>query len=117
MSVPSGRATEGLTDRRGLLTRFDDYNKLIVEDTFVDDAPIMACTVLSTGDFKLTVTLFECSASTCYSLPIGTYSAGSASPKRSHAQYPNRCMVREPYTLPISSRMTLPPGSVNHDAW
>jgi len=48
------------------LTLFDDNENLIVEDTLVDDAPIIEFTVLSSGNFKLNVTMYDCSASMCY---------------------------------------------------
>lgn len=48
------------------LTLYDNNGNLIVEDTLVDDAPVIEFNVLSSGDFKLNVTMYDCSASTCY---------------------------------------------------
>jgi hypothetical protein len=48
------------------LSLFDGMGDLIVEDTEIDDAPVIEFTVTGSGDFTLDVTMFECSTEPCY---------------------------------------------------
>jgi hypothetical protein len=48
------------------LSLFDGMGDLIVEDTEIDDAPVIEFTVTSGGDFTLDVAMFECSTEPCY---------------------------------------------------
>jgi hypothetical protein len=48
------------------LTLLDGAGEFVVEDTEVDDAPVIEFTVTKSGEFTLPVTMFECSADFCY---------------------------------------------------
>jgi hypothetical protein len=45
---------------------FDGEGLLVVEDTEIDDAPLIEFTVTQGGDFTLDVTMYECSVEPCY---------------------------------------------------
>lgn len=48
------------------LTLRDGDGDFVVEDTEVDDAPVIEFTVTASGEFTLDVTMFECTANICY---------------------------------------------------
>lgn len=48
------------------LTLFDGAGTLVVEDTEIDDAPVVEFTVTRSGSFTLDVTMYTCTTEPCY---------------------------------------------------